>query len=180
MLDSSARVPGTDGEKMSKSYGNTLEVFEEPKALRKQIMRIVTDSRPMEQPKEPGTDHLFQLYSLFANDQQREAMAAMYRRGGFGYGEVKKALADLAVDYLPKRGSVAVSSRRTPNGCANPRRRRRSSPGEGRPSSPSHPAGLRRETDSIFGRARLLPSRRSGSCRLCFSITKSVPAKVLC
>jgi tryptophanyl-tRNA synthetase len=100
ILDTSARVPGVDGEKMSKSYGNTLEVFEEPKTLRKQIMRIVTDSRPMEQPKEPGTDHLFQLYSLFANDAQREAMAATYRAGGFGYGEVKKALADLAMDYF--------------------------------------------------------------------------------
>lgn len=100
ILDTSARVPGVDGQKMSKSYGNTLAVFEEPKALRKQIMRIVTDSRPMEQPKEPETDHLFQLYSLFANDAQREAMAAMYRRGGFGYGEVKKALADLAVEYF--------------------------------------------------------------------------------
>ena len=100
LLDASARVPGTDGEKMSKSYGNTLEVFEDPKSLRKQIMRIVTDSRPMEQPKEPDTDHLFQLYSLFAHQQQREAMAATYRRGGFGYGEVKKALADLAVDYF--------------------------------------------------------------------------------
>jgi tryptophanyl-tRNA synthetase len=100
LLDASARVPGVDGEKMSKSYGNTLEVFEEPKALRKQIMRIVTDSRPMEQPKEPGTDHLYQLYSLFADDDQREAMAAKYRQGGFGYGEVKKALADLAVDYF--------------------------------------------------------------------------------
>jgi tryptophanyl-tRNA synthetase len=100
LLDTSARVPGVDGEKMSKSYGNTLEVFEEPKALRKQIMRIVTDSRPMEQPKEPGTDHLFLLYSLFANDAQREVMEATYRRGGFGYGEVKKALADLSVDYF--------------------------------------------------------------------------------
>jgi len=100
LLDASARVPGVDGEKMSKSYGNTLEVFEDPKSLRKQIMRIVTDSRPMERPKEPDTDHLFQLYSLFAHQQQREAMAATYRRGGFGYGEVKKALADLAVDYF--------------------------------------------------------------------------------
>jgi tryptophanyl-tRNA synthetase len=84
---------------MSKSYGNTLEVFEDPKVLRKQIMRIVTDSRPMEQPKEPDGDHLFQLYSLFASDAHREEMAATYRRGGFGYGTVKKALADLAVDY---------------------------------------------------------------------------------
>jgi tryptophanyl-tRNA synthetase len=99
LLDTSARVPGVDGEKMSKSYGNTLEVFEEPKALRKQIMRIVTDSRPMEQPKEPESDHLFQLYSLFADDAQCAAMAAKYRAGGFGYGEVKKVLADLAVDY---------------------------------------------------------------------------------
>jgi tryptophanyl-tRNA synthetase len=100
LLDTSARVPGVDGEKMSKSYGNTLEVFEDPKILRKQIMRIVTDSRPMEQPKEPGTDHLYLLYSLFAGDARREAMAAKYRQGGFGYGEVKKALADLAADYF--------------------------------------------------------------------------------
>jgi tryptophanyl-tRNA synthetase len=54
----------------------------------------------MEQPKEPDTDHLFQLLSLFADDAQREATAAMYRRGGFGYGDVKKALADLAVEYF--------------------------------------------------------------------------------
>ena len=54
----------------------------------------------MEQPKEPGTDHLYLLYALFADDAQREAMAAKYRGGGFGYGEVKKALADLAVDYF--------------------------------------------------------------------------------
>lgn len=100
LLDNSKRVPGVDGEKMSKSYGNTIEVFEEPKAVRKQIMRITTDSRPMEQPKEPETDHLFQLYSLFANDADREAMAALYRRGGFGYGEVKKALAERAEQYF--------------------------------------------------------------------------------
>ena len=96
VLDTSAKVPGTDGEKMSKSYNNTLEVFEDPKAQRKKIMRITTDSRPMEQPKEPDGDHLFQLYSLVATDAEREAMAALYRRGGFGYGEVKKALADAA------------------------------------------------------------------------------------
>jgi tryptophanyl-tRNA synthetase len=100
VLDHSAKVPGTDGEKMSKSYNNTLEVFEDPKSLRKQIMRIVTDSRPMAEPKAPETDHLFQLYSLFAGVAEREAMAELYRRGGFGYGEVKKALADLAADYF--------------------------------------------------------------------------------
>jgi tryptophanyl-tRNA synthetase len=100
VLDHSARVPGIDGEKMSKSYNNTIEVFEEPKAIRKKVMRIVTDCRPMEQPKEPETDHLFQLYALFANDVEREAMAAQYRRGGFGYGEVKKALADRSETYF--------------------------------------------------------------------------------
>ncbi len=100
VLDDSAKVPGTDGEKMSKSYDNTLEVFEDPKTLRKKIMRIKTDSRPMEEPKEPESDHLFQLYSLMATPQQREEMAAKYRRGGFGYGEVKQALADLAESYF--------------------------------------------------------------------------------
>ncbi len=100
VIDSSARVPGTDGEKMSKSYGNTLEVFEEPKSLRKQVMRMVTDSRSMEEPKDPETDHLFALYSLFADDAQREEMAATYRAGGFGYGEVKKALADAAENFF--------------------------------------------------------------------------------
>jgi len=99
VLDASARVPGTDGEKMSKSYNNTLLVFEDAKAQRKQIMRIVTDSRPMDQPKEPAGDVLYDLLSLVATDADREAMAAMYRRGGFGYGEVKKALADAAEKF---------------------------------------------------------------------------------
>ena len=96
VLETSARVPGIDGGKMSKSYDNTLDVFEDPKQQRKKIMRIVTDSRPMEQPKEPQIDHLYQLYSLFVDEAKREEMAALYRRGGFGYGEVKKALADAA------------------------------------------------------------------------------------
>ncbi|MBN2579228.1 MAG: tryptophan--tRNA ligase [Pirellulales bacterium] len=100
VLESAASVPGVDGEKMSKSYGNTLEVFEEPAVLKKKIMRIVTDSRPMEEPKDPETDHLYQLYRLLATEPQREEMAALYRRGGFGYGEVKKALAALAADYF--------------------------------------------------------------------------------
>ena len=99
-LDASAKVPGTDGEKMSKSYDNTIELFEEPKAARKKIMRITTDARPMEEPKEPEGDHLYQLYSLFASDTEREAMAALYRRGGFGYGEIKKSLADAAESYF--------------------------------------------------------------------------------
>jgi tryptophanyl-tRNA synthetase len=100
LLDASAKVPGTDGEKMSKSYNNTIEIFEEPKVARKKVMRITTDSRPMEQPADPATDHLFQLYSLFSNDSQRSEMKALYERGGFGYGEIKKALADVSESYF--------------------------------------------------------------------------------
>src|SRR5205085_2907400 len=112
----SAKVPGLDGEKMSKSYNNTLELFEDAKAQRKKIMRIVTDSRPMEQPKEPETDHLFQLFSLVAGEAERNEMAALYRRGGFGYGEVKKALADAAEKFFAepraKRAELAVHPQR--------------------------------------------------------------------
>jgi tryptophanyl-tRNA synthetase len=100
ILDDSAKVPGTDGEKMSKSYNNVLELFEPLPQLKKKIMRITTDSRPMDQPKEPETDHLFQLYKLVAPTEEREAMAALYRRGGFGYGEVKKALYEAAERYF--------------------------------------------------------------------------------
>jgi len=99
VLDHSARVPGTDGEKMSKSYNNTLAVFEDAKVQRKQIMRIVTDSRPMDQPKEPAGDVLYDLFSLVATGAECEEMAALYRRGGFGYGDVKKAIADAAERY---------------------------------------------------------------------------------
>ena len=100
ILDASAKVPGIDGEKMSKSYNNTLEIFEDPKAQRKKIMRITTDSRPMEQPKDPAGDTLFELYALVATDEERAAMAALYRRGGFGYGQIKKALADAAERFF--------------------------------------------------------------------------------
>jgi tryptophanyl-tRNA synthetase len=99
-LDHSAKVPGTDGQKMSKSYNNTLPLFGDVKPIRKQIMRITTDSRPMEDPKEPDDDHLFQLYRLFGSPEQTEQMAAMYRRGGFGYGEVKKAVAEASEVYF--------------------------------------------------------------------------------
>ncbi len=99
-LERGAKVPGTDGEKMSKSYNNTLAIFADAKSQRKEIMRIQTDSRPMEEPKDPESDHLYQLYSLFAAEKDRESMADLYRRGGFGYGEVKKALADEAEKHF--------------------------------------------------------------------------------
>ncbi len=99
VLDDSAKVPGTDGEKMSKSYGNHIEIFEPVKQMKKKVMRIATDSRPLEQPKDPETDHLYQLYSLFVSEDEKQAMAKVYRAGGFGYGDVKKALAEAAESY---------------------------------------------------------------------------------
>jgi tryptophanyl-tRNA synthetase len=113
VLESSAKVPGTDGEKMSKSYNNTIEIFEDSKAARKKVMRITTDSRPMEQPKpDYESDHLYQLYSLFATEEQRKEMAALYQRGNFGYGQVKTALADLAEQFFApfraKRAELAA------------------------------------------------------------------------
>jgi tryptophanyl-tRNA synthetase len=100
VLETAARVPGTDGEKMSKSYNNMLAVFDDAKSQRKQIMRIVTDSRPVDQPKEPAGDVLYDLYCHVASETDREAMASLYHRGGFGYGEVKKALADAAEKFF--------------------------------------------------------------------------------
>lgn len=100
VLSHTAKVPGVDGEKMSKSYNNTIEIFADPKEARKKVMRIVTDSRPVEEPKEPDGDLLYQLYSLFVEEPARRQMADMYRAGGFGYGQVKKALADAAEAYF--------------------------------------------------------------------------------
>jgi len=100
LVEGGARVPGTDGQKMSKSYDNTLDVFEDAALQKKKIMRITTDSRPMESPKDPADDHLFALYSLVAPEADRLSMADLYRRGGFGYGEVKKALVEAAARFF--------------------------------------------------------------------------------
>ncbi len=100
LLDDSAKVPGTDGEKMSKSYDNIIGIFEEEKPQKKKIMRIQTDSRPMEDPKDPESDHLFQLFRLLAPQEQIDEMADLYRKGGFGYGHVKKAIAEAAAEYF--------------------------------------------------------------------------------
>lgn len=96
VLDNSAKVPGTDGQKMSKSYNNTIQVFEEQKAMRKQIMRIQTDSRPMEEPKNPDECPLFQLYQLFGDEQGIAELREIYSKGGFGYGMVKGLVAEAA------------------------------------------------------------------------------------
>jgi tryptophanyl-tRNA synthetase len=100
VVEAAAKVPGTDGEKMSKSYGNTIEVFEEPKKLRKKIMSIKTDSTPVEEPKNPDTCSLFALYQLFATPSQQDELAKRYRAGGMGYGEAKQALYDAALAYF--------------------------------------------------------------------------------
>lgn len=92
-----AKVPGLDGEKMSKSYNNTIDVFEDPKKLRKKIMSIKTDSKGVEESKDPETCSVFTLYKLFASDEQQAALAAKYRAGGMGYGEAKQALYDGAM-----------------------------------------------------------------------------------
>jgi len=100
LVEGGAKVPGTDGQKMSKSYENTIDVFEDLAAQKKKIMRITTDSRPMEEPKEPAGDHLFELFSLMAPEAERQRMADLYRRGGFGYGEVKKSLVEAAAAFF--------------------------------------------------------------------------------
>ena len=95
ILGDVAVVPGTDGRKMSKSYDNTIPVFESPKETRKRVMRIVTDSTPVEAPKDPTKCNLFAIFKLFADEAEREEIARRYREGGLGYGEVKKRLAEL-------------------------------------------------------------------------------------
>ena len=87
-----AVVPGLDGQKMSKSYDNTIEIFAEPKAARKKFMKIVTDSTPVEEPKNPDTCNVFALYKLFATPEELAEMRATYLAGGMGYGHAKQAL----------------------------------------------------------------------------------------
>jgi tryptophanyl-tRNA synthetase len=91
-LDKESKVPGTDGQKMSKSYNNTIEIFAEGKSLKKSVMGIVTDSSTVADPKDPSKDTVFALYSLFATEEEKAALAARYRAGGMGYGEAKTAL----------------------------------------------------------------------------------------
>lgn len=91
-------VPGTDGEKMSKSRENTINIFLPDKKLRKQIMSIQTDSTPLEEPKDPDTCNVFALYSLMATEDQTTEMAGKYRAGGFGYGHAKQALFELIIE----------------------------------------------------------------------------------
>lgn len=96
-----AVIPGLDGQKMSKSYGNTIGLFDDPKDVKAKIMRIATDSTPLEAPKDPDACRVFALYRLFADEAETEAMRQNYLRGGYGYGHAKKALFEI---YQRKMG----------------------------------------------------------------------------
>jgi tryptophanyl-tRNA synthetase len=88
-------IPGTDGQKMSKSYQNILDIFLSEKELKKNVNAIITDSTPLEEPKDPDTCTVFKLYSLMATPAQTQALRAQYLAGNFGYGHAKKELLDL-------------------------------------------------------------------------------------
>jgi tryptophanyl-tRNA synthetase len=104
-----AVVPGIDGQKMSKSYNNTIEIFAEKSQLKKKVMSIVTDSKTVEEPKDPDTCTLFSLSRLFLSRSDTQALADRYRQGGIGYGEVKKALVETIWNYFaPHREKKAA------------------------------------------------------------------------
>jgi tryptophanyl-tRNA synthetase len=90
-------VPGTDGQKMSKSYGNIIDIFLPDKELKKQIGLIITDSTPLEAPKNPDTDNVFAIYKLIATSEQTEILRQKYLAGNFGYGHAKQALFELII-----------------------------------------------------------------------------------
>jgi tryptophanyl-tRNA synthetase len=100
IIESVAVVPGVDGRKMSKSYGNTIEIFEPEKSVKKKIMKIVTDSTPIEAPKDPDKCNVFALLKLVASPEELADRENKYRNGGMGYGEAKKRLAELMTDYF--------------------------------------------------------------------------------
>ncbi|MFO0955956.1 MAG: tryptophan--tRNA ligase [Isosphaeraceae bacterium] len=104
ILPSVSVVAGIDGRKMSKSYGNTIDIFDDPKTLLKKCKRMVTDSTPVEAPKDPDKDQLYQLFKLFAPADEAAEVERRYREGGIGYGEVKVGLANhLAAHFAGAR-----------------------------------------------------------------------------
>jgi tryptophanyl-tRNA synthetase len=96
-------IPGTDGEKMSKSRGNYIDIFLPEKQLRKQIMSIISDSTPLEEPKNPDTCHTFALYKLLASTEQVAEMRSNYVNGGYGFGHAKQALFELILNKFEKQ-----------------------------------------------------------------------------
>jgi tryptophanyl-tRNA synthetase len=100
IIESVAIVPGTDGRKMSKSYDNTIGIFEPEGSIKKKIMRIVTDSTPVAEPKDPDKCNVFALLKLVASPDELARWQDKYRSGGMGYSEAKKRLAELIIDYF--------------------------------------------------------------------------------
>jgi tryptophanyl-tRNA synthetase len=100
IIESVAVVPGIDGRKMSKSYNNTIEIFEPEKPLTKKVMKIVTDSTPVQDPKDPDKCNVFALLKLVAAPDELAEWDQKYRSGGLGYGTVKKRLAELLIEYF--------------------------------------------------------------------------------
>jgi tryptophanyl-tRNA synthetase len=100
IVDELAVIPGIDGQKMSKSYGNVIEIFAEEKALKKKIMSIVTDPTPVEAPKDPDKSIMYALYRLFAAPEKANELAGRFRAGGMGYGDAKKELFGLLWEYF--------------------------------------------------------------------------------
>src|SRR5204862_4516180 len=93
-------VPGIDGQKMSKSYGNNIDIFGDEKEMRRRVMSIVTDSTPVEAPKDPAKSTIFKLYSLVASKDENAAMREQFLKGGTGYGDFKKQLFDKLWEYF--------------------------------------------------------------------------------
>ncbi len=104
--DDTMYVPGTDGVKMSKSKGNIINLFLPDKQLRKQVMKIATDSTPLEDPKNPDTCNLFALYKLVANEEQVAEMRSNYVNGNYGYGHAKQAFYELLVEKFEKERNL--------------------------------------------------------------------------
>jgi len=98
--ESTQSVIGLDGRKMSKSYRNTIPLFLPPKKLRKTVMKIITNSQAVEEPKDPDSCNIFRLFQLFADDAQQETLRKRYQTGGMGWGEAKEALVDIMEDVL--------------------------------------------------------------------------------
>lgn len=95
-------IPGTDGQKMSKSYGNIIDIFLPDKELRKQVLSIITDSTALEAPKNPDTDNVYAIYSLLATEEQTASMRAKYLAGNYGYGHAKQELFELIISKYKK------------------------------------------------------------------------------
>ncbi len=143
ILDTVAVISGIDGRKMSKSYDNTIEIFDDPKTILKKCKKIVTDSTPVEAPKNPDTDNLFQLFKVFAPSDQVAEVEARYRSGGIGYGEVKTRLAEqIGLRFAEPRERRAEL-------VANP------------DSGPGSQPGRRREGE--VATARVVPRSRPGN-----------------